>query len=233
MDSARTRRSSAPPAPPASTVVIAGTTVAIAMAAQFIVGSDIFNGIAAGTIAVVACAVVGSVTVLPAVLELLGPTHRPRPDPVPAAPARRRRVALLAGRRRPRPASPGGFAAPRRRLAGRAGRARPRHARRQARLERALRRRPVGAGDADHHGVPRPVLAGDRGRRPDRTWAGRLCAAPSTAWRALAAAEGIAHRPFTLDVGVPGRRVRALAAADRPRRQRRQPPGNHRCCART
>ncbi|HEX3453525.1 MAG TPA: MMPL family transporter, partial [Gaiellaceae bacterium] len=35
--------------------------------------SDIFNGIAAGTIAVVACAVVGSVTVLPAVLELLGP----------------------------------------------------------------------------------------------------------------------------------------------------------------
>jgi uncharacterized membrane protein YdfJ with MMPL/SSD domain len=55
------------------TVVIAGTTVAIAMAAQFIVGSDVFNGIAAGTIAVVVCAVVGSVTVLPAVLELLGP----------------------------------------------------------------------------------------------------------------------------------------------------------------
>jgi RND superfamily putative drug exporter len=55
------------------TVVIAGTTVAIAMAAQFVVGSDIFNGIAAGTIAVVACAVVGSLTVLPAVLELLGP----------------------------------------------------------------------------------------------------------------------------------------------------------------
>jgi len=55
------------------TVVIAGTTVAIAMAGQFVVGSPIFNGIAAGTIAVVACAVAGSVTVLPAVLELLGP----------------------------------------------------------------------------------------------------------------------------------------------------------------
>jgi RND superfamily putative drug exporter len=55
------------------TVVIAGTTVAIAMAGQFIIGSDIFNGIAAGTIAVVGCAVAGSVTVLPAVLELLGP----------------------------------------------------------------------------------------------------------------------------------------------------------------
>jgi RND superfamily putative drug exporter len=53
-------------------VVIAGTTVAIAMAGQFVVGSDIFNGIAAGTIVVVACAVVGSVTVLPALLQLLG-----------------------------------------------------------------------------------------------------------------------------------------------------------------
>src|SRR5262249_21455910 len=50
-----------------------GTTVAIAMAGQYIVGSPIFNGIASGTIAVVACAVAGSVTVLPAVLELLGP----------------------------------------------------------------------------------------------------------------------------------------------------------------
>ena len=54
-------------------VLIAGTTVAIAMAGQFVVGSDIFNGIAAGTIVVVACAVAGSVTVLPAVLQLLGP----------------------------------------------------------------------------------------------------------------------------------------------------------------
>jgi len=54
-------------------VLIAGTTVAIAMAGQFIVGSDVFNGIAAGTIVVVACAVAGSVTVLPALLQLLGP----------------------------------------------------------------------------------------------------------------------------------------------------------------
>jgi RND superfamily putative drug exporter len=55
------------------TVVVAGTTVALAMAGQFIVGSNVFNGIASGTIAVIACAVAGSVTVLPAVLELLGP----------------------------------------------------------------------------------------------------------------------------------------------------------------
>jgi putative drug exporter of the RND superfamily len=54
-------------------VLIAGTTVAIAMAGMFVVGSDILNGIAAGTIVVVACAVAGSVTVLPALLQLLGP----------------------------------------------------------------------------------------------------------------------------------------------------------------
>jgi uncharacterized membrane protein YdfJ with MMPL/SSD domain len=55
------------------TVIVAGTTVALAMAGQFIVGSSVFDGIASGTIAVIACAVAGSVTVLPAVLELLGP----------------------------------------------------------------------------------------------------------------------------------------------------------------
>ena len=55
------------------TVVVAGTAVTIAMAGQFMIGSPILNGVAAGTITVVACAVVGSVTVLPALLELLGP----------------------------------------------------------------------------------------------------------------------------------------------------------------
>ncbi len=54
-------------------VLIAGTTVAIAMAGQFVVGSAVFNGIASGTIVVVACAVAGSLTVLPALLQLLGP----------------------------------------------------------------------------------------------------------------------------------------------------------------
>jgi uncharacterized membrane protein YdfJ with MMPL/SSD domain len=55
------------------TVVIAGATVATAVASQFVIGSDIFNGIASGTIAVIACAVAGSVTVLPGLLALLGP----------------------------------------------------------------------------------------------------------------------------------------------------------------
>jgi putative drug exporter of the RND superfamily len=55
------------------TVIVSGATVAVAMAGMFIAGADVLNGIAAGTIAVIACAVGGSVTVLPAVLALLGP----------------------------------------------------------------------------------------------------------------------------------------------------------------
>src|SRR5262249_22283743 len=61
------------------TVLVSGTTVAIAMAGMFAIRSAVFNGIASGTITVVACAVAGSLTVLPAVLELLGaPIHRGR-----------------------------------------------------------------------------------------------------------------------------------------------------------
>jgi len=55
------------------TVVISGSTVALAVAGMFIPGLKVLNGTAAGTIAVIACAVAGSVTVLPAVLALLGP----------------------------------------------------------------------------------------------------------------------------------------------------------------
>ncbi|MGH3049132.1 MAG: MMPL family transporter, partial [Gaiellaceae bacterium] len=54
------------------TVLIAGATVALAVASQYAIRSPVFNGIASGTIAVLTCAVAGSVTVLPAVLELLG-----------------------------------------------------------------------------------------------------------------------------------------------------------------
>jgi uncharacterized membrane protein YdfJ with MMPL/SSD domain len=55
------------------TVIVSGTTVVIAMAAMFLIGTKVFNSLAVATITVVACAIVGSVTVLPAVLELLGP----------------------------------------------------------------------------------------------------------------------------------------------------------------
>ncbi len=54
-------------------MLVSGTTVAVALAGMFLAGAKVLNGIAAGTIAVVACAVAGSATVLPAVLALLGP----------------------------------------------------------------------------------------------------------------------------------------------------------------
>jgi len=54
------------------TVILSGTTVIIAMAAMFLIGAKVFNSLAAATISVVACAVAGSVTVLPGVLRLLG-----------------------------------------------------------------------------------------------------------------------------------------------------------------
>ena len=54
------------------TVILSGTTVIIAMAAMFLIGAKVFNSLAVATISVVACAVVGSVTVLPGLLELLG-----------------------------------------------------------------------------------------------------------------------------------------------------------------
>ena len=54
------------------TVIVSGTTVIVAMAAMFLIHTKVFNSLAAATIVVVACAVIGSVTVLPGLLELLG-----------------------------------------------------------------------------------------------------------------------------------------------------------------
>ncbi len=55
------------------TVVVSGSTVIVAMSAMFLIGTKVFNSLAVATIAVVACAVAGSVTVLPGLLQLLGP----------------------------------------------------------------------------------------------------------------------------------------------------------------
>jgi uncharacterized membrane protein YdfJ with MMPL/SSD domain len=55
------------------TVLISGATVAIAMAGMYIVGVRTLSGIATAAIAVIACAVLGAITVLPATLRLLGP----------------------------------------------------------------------------------------------------------------------------------------------------------------
>jgi RND superfamily putative drug exporter len=53
-------------------VLISGATVLIAMAGMFIAGSRIFTGMALGTMLVVLSAVIGSITVLPALLSKLG-----------------------------------------------------------------------------------------------------------------------------------------------------------------
>ncbi|HEV3171208.1 MAG TPA: MMPL family transporter, partial [Actinocrinis sp.] len=53
-------------------VLISGMTVVVAMAGMYLSGMHIFEGFAGGTILVVATAVLGSVTVLPALLSILG-----------------------------------------------------------------------------------------------------------------------------------------------------------------
>jgi putative drug exporter of the RND superfamily len=55
------------------TILVSGLTVMTALAGLFLSGYDVFSGIALGTIAVVGIAVLGSLTVLPAVLSWLGP----------------------------------------------------------------------------------------------------------------------------------------------------------------
>ena len=53
-------------------VLISGATVLIAMAGMFIAGNKIFTGMAIGTMIVVLCAMIGSLTVLPAAMAKLG-----------------------------------------------------------------------------------------------------------------------------------------------------------------
>jgi putative drug exporter of the RND superfamily len=55
------------------TILVSGLTVMAAMAGLFLVGGGPFNGMAIGTITVVGMAVIGSLTVLPALLAWLGP----------------------------------------------------------------------------------------------------------------------------------------------------------------
>jgi putative drug exporter of the RND superfamily len=53
-------------------VLVSGLTVIVAMAGMFLAGMQLFDGFAVATILVVLIAVIGSVTVLPALLSLLG-----------------------------------------------------------------------------------------------------------------------------------------------------------------
>jgi uncharacterized membrane protein YdfJ with MMPL/SSD domain len=53
-------------------VLISGLTVLVAMSAMFLTGDKVFYGMAQAAMLVVACAVIGSLTLLPALLALLG-----------------------------------------------------------------------------------------------------------------------------------------------------------------
>ena len=71
-------------------VLISGLTVMVAMAGMFLSGMHIFEGFALATILVVAIAMLGSVTVLPALLSHARRQDRARPAAaVPAGAARR------------------------------------------------------------------------------------------------------------------------------------------------
>jgi MMPL family len=74
-------------------VLISGITVMLAMAGMYFGGASTFISFATGTIAVVAVAVLGSLTVLPAVLSLLG--DRVDRGRIPGLNALKRRMASL------------------------------------------------------------------------------------------------------------------------------------------
>ncbi|MBL7501358.1 MMPL family transporter [Frankia sp. CNm7] len=93
------------------TVLVSGLTVAVSLAGLMITGMSAFTGIAIGTMVVVLVALLGSLTVLPALLSMLGdrielgrlPWHRPA---APDAPRSRR--ARRAARRAARAGTAGG-----------------------------------------------------------------------------------------------------------------------------
>ena len=100
-------------------VLISGLTVMVAMAGMFLTGDSTFASLALATILVVAVAVLGSLTVLPAVLSRLGDNvARARVPFVGSPPSRRRRRADLGRDRRPRPSSAGRVGDRRGRIAG-------------------------------------------------------------------------------------------------------------------
>jgi RND superfamily putative drug exporter len=87
------------------TVLVSGLTVAVSLAGLMITGMGIFTGIAVGTMIVVLIALLGSITVLPALLSLLGdrielgrlPWKRPAAPDAPRS--RRARKAARRARR--------------------------------------------------------------------------------------------------------------------------------------
>ena len=79
-------------------ILVSGFTVMVAMAGMYIAGDPTFASFATGTIIVVAVAMVGSLTVLPAILAWLGDRIEKGRIPFLGTPARRSRGAGLRSR---------------------------------------------------------------------------------------------------------------------------------------
>ena len=150
-------------------VLISGMTVIAAMAGMFLTGNTIFMSMGLAVIIVVAVAVIGSLTVLPAVLGALGdklekgrlPVHRP---PSVAGP----RVPHVGLGHQPRHAPPDRRHRRRRRRARRPRRPRPGHA------DQAAGHRVDGQVPAGHPDVPEgPEGVPGRGRLRHRRRQGR------------------------------------------------------------
>ena len=105
-------------------VLVAGLTVIVAMAGMFLTGDSTFESLGVAAITVVAIAVLGSLTVLPALLSRLGDKVDRGRVPFVGRRRSRRREPVLGRDRRPRPAQAAPVGPARRRSAGGAGRAR-------------------------------------------------------------------------------------------------------------
>ena len=160
--------------------MVSGLTVMIALAGLFLTGYSVFTGIALGTIAVVGVTVLGSLTVLPALLSWLGRwADRGR---IPFLGRRRtaskpsRLWAALVRQVVRRPAVWGGLGVPWPCWRW----PRPRWACGWATRPTAGSRQPAGDQDArpDPAGVPAGAVARRRSWSPAVTWAARRCARP-------------------------------------------------------
>ena len=80
-------------------VLFSGFVVMTAMAGMFLMGSQTFASFGVGTVLVVAIALLGSLTVLPAVLSKLGDRRRARPDPAARAHRARATASRASGAR--------------------------------------------------------------------------------------------------------------------------------------
>ena len=145
-------------------VLISGLTVMAAMAGLLFAGNPIFVGFGIGTMLVVAVAMLGSMTFLPAMLSFLGREELagegPRALRHQAPPPGQGRVARLGRHPHPRPQAPARLGAARRRPARRPLHPRARHPVQGAGLRRLLAQ-PAGHPDLR----PRPGRL-PRRRRP-------------------------------------------------------------------